>query len=136
MNVPVINFNVIGDDRGSLIALESNKTIPFEIKRIYYIYGTQQNVKRGMHAHYDLQQVIVCINGSCKLLLDNGFEQQTFTLSAPSSGLFIDRLIWRELFDFSDEAILLILASDYYNEHDYIRNYNKFIEIINSRPSD
>ncbi len=129
-----INIRSIGDERGSLIALESNINIPFDIKRVYYIFDTKNGVRRGFHAHKNLQQVLIAVAGSCKILLDDGkSNKQELLLNSPNQGLLIDSLLWREMFDFSTDCVLLVLASDYYNEDDYIRNYNDFLEYVKTR---
>ena len=134
MEIKFIEFEIKGDNRGNLIALEEFRNIPFEIKRVYYIFGTKKGVRRGFHAHKNLQQVAVCVSGSCKFLLDNGKERvEDIVLDSPSKGLFIDKMIWREMYDFSEDCILLVLASDYYDERDYIRNYSEFLGVINER---
>lgn len=127
MKVELINFKIKGDNRGSLIALEANKNIPFDIKRVYYIFGTKDNVQRGFHAHKQLKQVAICLNGSCKILLDDGNEKNTILLDKPEKGLVIRKMIWRKLFDFTEDCILIVLASELYDENDYIRNYEEFI---------
>ena len=121
-----IKFNVKGDDSGLLIALEQNKNIPFQIKRVYYIFDTKSDVRRGCHAHRNLEQVLIAVKGSCKIHLDNNIETKEVLLNDPSRGLFIESLVWREMYDFSVDCVLLVLASDYYNENDYIRNYDQF----------
>ena len=125
-----INLNVLGDEKGSLIALEENKNIPFDIKRVYYIYGTKKHIRRGFHAHKNLTQVLICINGSCKVLLDDFQKKEIHELNSPDKGLTIDSMIWREMYDFSDNCILMVVANDFYNEDDYIRNYTDFISFI------
>lgn len=132
MNVKIINFEIKGDERGSLIALEQNRNIPFEIKRAYYIFNTKGDVRRGLHAHKDLQQVLIALCGSCKILLDDGREFVEFELNSPDKGLFIDKLIWREIYNFSEDCVLLVLANEYYKEEDYIRNYEEFKNYIYS----
>jgi len=129
MKVEVIDFNVLGDEKGSLIALEENKNIPFDIKRVYYIFGTKENVRRGFHAHKKLKQVAVCVSGRCKFLLDDGKEKKIILLDKPDKGLIIREMIWREMFDFSEDCVLLVLASELYDEQDYIRNYEEFLNI-------
>jgi dTDP-4-dehydrorhamnose 3,5-epimerase-like enzyme len=129
----LINFEVKGDERGNLIALEGNKNIPFEIKRVYYIYGTEKGVRRGFHAHKNLKQIAVCVSGSCKFLLDDGEKKEVVLLDSPDKGLFINKMIWREMFDFSDDCVLMVLASDYYYESDYIRNYDDFLRLVNNK---
>lgn len=125
-----LHFKVFGDSRGNLVSLESLRNIPFEIKRIYYIYGNKDNIARGFHAHYKLQQVLICINGRCKIKLDNGNISQSIELSTPNEGLLIDSCIWREMYDFSSDAVLLVLASELYDESDYIRDYNEFLQFV------
>jgi dTDP-4-dehydrorhamnose 3,5-epimerase-like enzyme len=127
MNIELIDFKIKGDDRGSLIALESNKNIPFDIKRVYYIFGTKENVQRGFHAHKQLKQVAVCLNGSCKILLDDGNEKKSVLLNKPEKGLIIREMIWREMYDFTKDCILIVLASELYDKNDYIRDYEEFI---------
>ncbi len=126
----LIKFEIKGDDRGSLIALENNKNIPFEIRRVYYIFGTKNGVKRGYHAHKNLRQALICISGSCKILLDNGKEKIKIELNSPDQGLLIESMIWREMFDFSPDCVLLVLADNYYDEEDYIRDYQEFLDHI------
>lgn len=123
-----IEFQSVGDECSPLVALESEKNIPFEIKRVYYIFGTHQGVARGFHAHRNLKQVAVCVAGSCRIVLDDGTQRQETWLNSPTKGLIIDSLIWREMHDFSEDCVLLILASEHYDETDYIRNYNDFLE--------
>jgi dTDP-4-dehydrorhamnose 3,5-epimerase-like enzyme len=126
-----VNFPPLGDDRGSLVALEANNTVPFDIKRVYYIFGTQTGVSRGFHAHKSLKQVAVCVTGKCRMLMDNGKEQAETWLDSPTKGITIDDLVWHEMHDFSDDCVLLVLASEHYDESDYIRDYEFFLNIIN-----
>lgn len=123
----IIKFDVHGDERGQLVALEENKNIPFEIKRVYYIYGTVADAVRGRHAHKDLQQVLVCVHGKCKIHLDNGCEAEEILLDKPNEGIYVSNNIWREMYDFSADAVLLVLASNAYDESDYIRDYEEYI---------
>jgi hypothetical protein len=122
-------FTVLGDHRGQLIALESNRQIPFDIKRIFYIYGTQEGIPRGKHSHYKTKQFLVAVNGSCKVTLDNGKEKKTFNLNKQNLGLFQDALVWGTMHDFSEDCVLVVLASEHYDESDYIRDYDKFLEL-------
>ena len=126
----LINFLPLGDERGSLIALEGAKTVPFEIKRVYYIFGTQPGVSRGFHAHKQLKQVAVCVTGKCRIVLDNGQSREEVWLDSPNKGLVINKMIWREMHDFSMDCVLLVLASEHYDENDYIRNHATFIGCI------
>ncbi|MFV5504104.1 sugar 3,4-ketoisomerase [Acinetobacter sp. 226] len=118
----------LGDHRGSLVVAEANRNIPFNIQRLYYIFGTQPDVPRGFHAHKDLQQIAFCIQGSCKMLMDNGKEKLEVLIGQSNKGLFIPPMVWHEMHDFSKDCILLVLASDYYEESDYIRNYDQFLK--------
>ena len=130
MKIVKYEFGIHSDGRGNLIAIENPKDIPFEIKRIYYIYGTGTDITRGKHAHKDLKQILICVHGSCKIRLDNGKEKEIVLLDKPNEGLYIDNDIWREMFDFSSDAVLLVLASRVYDENDYIRDYEKFIKYV------
>lgn len=131
MKSQLINFQKKGDDRGSLIALEKEHNVPFDIKRVYYIFDTTDGVRRGFHAHKNLKQLAICVKGSCKFLLDDGINQQTYGLSEPTKGLYIEGLIWREMFDFSSDCVLMVLADAYYDEADYIRSYQDFVTALN-----
>lgn len=126
-------FQQHGDERGQLVALEEHKDIPFEIKRVYYMYDTGKGVIRGQHAHKSLEQILICIHGSCKLMLDNGKEKKIVSLEKPYEGLYISNNIWREMYDFSSDAVLMVLASDVYKEEDYIRNYDEFLKFVNMK---
>ena len=123
-------FKVLGDHRGQLVALEANRQIPFDVKRVFYIYGTQEGVPRGNHSHYKTKQFLVAVNGSCKVTLDNGKEKETFDLNKPNLGLFQDALIWGTMHDFSSDCVLVVLASEHYDESDYIRDYDNFLEKV------
>ncbi|EGR0049864.1 WxcM-like domain-containing protein [Vibrio vulnificus] len=125
-----IDFPVIGDERGSLVALEANKLIPFDIKRVYYLFGMQSDLPRGFHAHRELVQVAVCLKGNCDILMDNAQEKEIVKLNSPNQGLVIDVMQWHEMNNFSNDCVLLILASDYYDESDYIRSYDEFINVL------
>ena len=133
MEIKKYQFQIHGDDRGQLIALEEMKDIPFEIKRVYYMYDTLKGVRRGFHAHKSLEQILICIHGTCKILLDNGSEKVEVLLDKPYEGLYISNDIWREMFDFSPDAVLMVLASEYYDEADYIRNYDEFLKYIGKK---
>lgn len=132
MLINLVDFSVLGDERGALIALESNNQIPFDINRVYYLYGTKQGVSRGFHAHKKLKQLAVCIKGSCRFVMDDGDNKEEVILSTPDKGLLIDAMQWHEMYDFSDDCVLLVLANQPYDESDYIRDYSKFIEAVNS----
>ena len=121
-----IQFKPLGDEKGWLIALEGERNIPFAIKRAYYIYGTRPGVRRGRHAHRKLRQVIVCLAGTCAISLDDGRSTETVTLTGNERGLIIEPMIWHEMYDFSAGCVLLVLAEEWYDERDYIRDYQVF----------
>jgi len=126
--VKIINFNSIGDERGQLVSFEENKNIPFDVKRVYCIYATKKNVVRGLHAHKVLKQVAIALTGSCKFVLDDGYNREEQILNSPTQGLLIDSCLWREMHNFSDDCVLMVLASDYYDENDYVRDYQEFLK--------
>ncbi|MBF4285159.1 sugar 3,4-ketoisomerase [Vibrio anguillarum] len=130
MDIKFIQFQAHGDDRGSLVSLEDDKNIPFTIKRVYYLYNTKSGVRRGFHAHKELKQLAVVLKGSCRFLLDDGSEKIEVLLDNPEQGLFIDSFVWREMFDFSEDCVLLVLADKFYDEADYIRDCDAFLAEI------
>ncbi|QQG28670.1 sugar 3,4-ketoisomerase [Pectobacterium versatile] len=126
MQVKIIQLQTHGDDRGALVALEQGKNIPFEIKRVYYLFKTKEGVRRGFHAHKSLKQIAIAVRGSCRFLLDDGTEKVELLLDNPAQGLLIDSCTWREMYDFTDDCVLMVLADQIYDESDYIREYSKF----------
>jgi len=128
--IKIIDFKSLGDDRGDLVSLEGNKEIPFDIKRVYYLFGTEPCVSRGFHAHKNLKQVAICVKGSCIFTLDDGNVREEVVLNSPLKGLYIDSMKWREMHDFSDDCVLMVLADNFYDEVDYIRDYEFFIKEI------
>jgi dTDP-4-dehydrorhamnose 3,5-epimerase-like enzyme len=127
----LLDFKPLGDARGQLFSIEGNQNIPFDIKRVYYMFGMDSALPRGFHAHKELQQVAICMKGNCKMLLDNGKVKEEITLDRSDFGVVIDELIWHEMHDFSDDCILMVIASDYYDEDDYIRDYDEFLKTVN-----
>ena len=129
-----IEFPLKGDNDGWLGALEVGKDVPFDIRRVYYIFGTQAAIVRGKHAHHTLQQLMVCLAGRCTVLLDDGKRREevllaaplTPTHNAPQQGLFIDPMVWHEMYEFSSDCVLLVLADGGYDLADYIRDYDAF----------
>lgn len=130
MEIKKYTFQRHGDDRGMLVALEELKDIPFTIKRVYYMYDTIEGVRRGFHAHKCLEQILIPIHGSCKVHLDDGTDTAEVVLDKPFEGLYISNAVWREMYDFSPDAVLMVLASEYYDEKDYIRDYDEFLRYI------
>ncbi|MGJ0359110.1 sugar 3,4-ketoisomerase [Aliarcobacter cryaerophilus] len=131
----IYNFGIKGDERGSLIAIEQGHNAPFEIKRVYYIFDTKEGVERGFHAHINLKQICITVKGSCTFVLDDGHKREEIKLDNPNQGLFIEGLIWREMKDFSSDCVLVVLASEHYDEKDYIRDYDKFLEEVRNDSS-
>ena len=129
-------FQQHGDERGRLVALEEMKDIPFEITRVYYLYETREGVHRGFHAHKNLEQILICIHGSCDVLLDNGTEKKVISLEKPYEGLYVPNNMWREMYNFSSDAVLMVLASEYYKEEDYIRDYEVFLKMCKKDEDD
>lgn len=125
-----LSFEDLSDSRGGLVSYEESRNIPFHIKRIYCIYNVSHNAERGFHAHRKLEQVAVCVSGSCTMLLDNGKEKESIVLSTPYKGLYIGSNIWRVMQSFSKDCVLVVLASELYDESDYIRNYDEFLKEI------
>lgn len=132
MNYKLIDLDVHGDNRGKLIALEGNKDLPFDIKRVYYIYDTIPEESRGFHAHKTLEQIIVAIDGACQFVLDDGKTREKVWLNSPNKALYIGKNMWREMKHFSYGCKLMILASEYYNENEYIKDYNTFLKEVNN----
>ena len=118
MEYKMIQFQQHGDERGQLVALENSKEIPFDVKRVYYMYDTLSGVRRGFHSHKKLKQILICTSGSCKIHLDDGTNTAEITLNKPYEGLYIASNLWREMYDFSKDAVLLVLASEMYDETD------------------
>lgn len=128
-NCRMIKFKGFFDERGGLVAIENNKNLPFEIKRVYYIYNVPQGLERGFHSHRNLEQVLIAVSGSVKIRVKDGKNEETYELKNPDEGLFIGNMIWREMFDFSDKAVLLVLANHEYNPDDYIKDYKEYLNI-------
>lgn len=125
-----IDMPCLEDERGALVALEENQTVPFSIKRIYYLFDTSLGSARGYHAHKKLNQVAICVSGKCRMVLDDGRAKQSVWLDSPMKGLLIKEMVWREIHDFSENCVLVVIASQHYDESDYIRDYSTFLEAV------
>lgn len=125
----IITIKELGDERGLLAVIEGNGVIPFDIKRVFYIYGTKPEVRRGFHGHYKTRQALITVAGSCKVYLDNLKRKEAVILDAPNKVLILEPNDWHEMYDFSKDCVLLVLASHYYDSEDYIRDYDKFVEV-------
>lgn len=127
--IQLLELPAFGDGRGDLMSVEANQHIPFAIKRVYCLYNLGDH-PRGMHAHKQLHQLAFCVHGSCRFVLDNGVRRDDVILRRPTQGLLIGNLIWREMHDFSDDCVIMVLASEHYNEADYIRDYADFLNVV------
>jgi dTDP-4-dehydrorhamnose 3,5-epimerase-like enzyme len=130
--VKIINFPQIAEARGNLSFIEENKHIPFPIKRVYYLYDVPSGATRGGHAHKNLCELIIALSGSFDVLLTDGVDKKVYFLNRPHYGLFIPHGLWREIENFSSNSVALALASDFYNEKDYIRDYEVFRKMVAS----
>ena len=129
----LIGLSPMGDNRGTLIAIEAGLQVPFDIRRVYYVFDTKPGVARGFHAHHALRQFLVAVSGSCTLALDDGTSSDEVLLDNPAMGLLISGLVWREMRDFSPDCVLMVLADCAYDESDYIRNYDEFVAAAQAR---
>lgn len=125
-NVRIEEFKDFTDKYGHLTPLEANGEIPFDINRVYYISKVEPNVRRGFHSHVDLEQMLICVSGSVKILTKTPYEEEITVLDSQTKGLYIGPMVWREMYDFSEHAVLLVLASKHYDVEDYIRDYDKY----------
>lgn len=126
MDISMINFKMLGDERGHLISIESNESIPFDIKRVYYIYETKAGVERGFHAHKALNQVAIALSGSCEMEFDDGTETKAIQLNSREEGVYIRPGLWRVMRNFSEDCVLAVFVDAHYDEDDYIRDYDDF----------
>ncbi|MCD8291828.1 MAG: FdtA/QdtA family cupin domain-containing protein [Prevotella sp.] len=126
----IIELPKVIDTRGNLTVAENIKSIPFNVKRVYWVYDVPGGESRGGHAHKDCLELLVAVSGSFNVTLDDGTSKRTYLLNHPYQGLFIDKSIWRTLDDFSSGAVCLVLASEYFEEEDYIREYDEFLEYV------
>ncbi|EPM2311064.1 FdtA/QdtA family cupin domain-containing protein [Escherichia albertii] len=133
MDIKLITFRQHGDERGLLVALEEQIDVPFAIKRVYYLYNTLNGVSRGFHAHKKTRQLAVAVKGSCVIHFDDGKNKKDIILDTPMHGVLIEPEMWHEMYDFSEDCVLMVLADEIYDEADYIRNYEEFIKRVNHR---
>jgi dTDP-4-dehydrorhamnose 3,5-epimerase-like enzyme len=129
---PLVRLSMHEDARGFLVAIEAARDLPFPIERVYYILANP-GTSRGFHAHKTLQQLMIAVRGSCRILLDSGQDRSSYLLDRPDVGLSVGAMIWREMHDFSDDCVLLVLASSAYDEADYIRDYDAFLRELGQR---
>ncbi|MDE7418041.1 MAG: FdtA/QdtA family cupin domain-containing protein [Lachnospiraceae bacterium] len=129
----LIEFPQKGDERGHLVIVEGNQDIPFDIKRVFYIYGSDQNVIRGRHANYRSEFVLINVAGTSKVKVDDGTNQKTYYLDRPHIGIYLPKLVWKDMYDFSEDSVLLCLASEHYDADEYIRDYNAYLEVMREK---
>lgn len=127
----IIEFKEYGDERGNLVVAEGNGVdIPFEIKRVFYMYGSDDSVIRGQHANRKTEFVLINVSGTSKVKIDDGEKTQVIELNRPRMGLYIPTMIWKDMYDFSEDSVLLVLASEHYDGEEYIRDYSQFIKEV------
>ena len=126
----ILEFGDLGDERGKLVVVEGAMDIPFEIKRVFYIYGSDSSIIRGQHANRNSEFVLINVSGSSKVRVDNGFEEEIIELNRPRMGLYLPTMVWKDMYDFSSDSVLLCLASEHYDADEYIRNYEEYISKI------
>jgi dTDP-4-dehydrorhamnose 3,5-epimerase-like enzyme len=132
--VQMLDFVQHGDERGHLVIVEGNKDIPFDIKRVFYIYGSDNAVVRGQHANHKSEFVLINVAGSSKVKVKDGKgNEAVFSLNRPHTGIYLPNMVWKDMYDFSSDSVLLVLASEHYDANEYIRSYEEFEKIINSQ---
>ena len=127
---PVIYFNDLGDERGKLVVIEGNDSIPFDIKRVFYIYGSDSTVIRGQHANRESEFVLINVAGTSKVRITDGNEEFIVELNKPMMGVYIPKMVWKDMYDFSSDSVLLVLASTHYDGKEYIRDYKEYIKEV------
>lgn len=129
----MMEFSQKGDERGHMVVVEGLKDIPFEIKRIFYIYGSDSTVVRGQHANKNSEFVLINVAGTSKVkVFDGKGNEAVYSLNRPHTGIYLPRMIWKDMYDFSQDSVLLCLSSEYYDANEYIRDYDEFVRIVNS----
>ena len=123
----VLHFNNLGDDRGDLVVIEGGQALPFDIKRIFYIYGSDPSVVRGKHANRESEFVLINVAGKSKLRITDGKEERIIELNDPMTGVYIPKMIWKDMYDFSSDSVLLVLASTHYDGAEYVRDYDEYV---------
>lgn len=126
----ILNFKDLGDERGRLVVIEGNQDIPFDIKRAFYIYGSDATVKRGQHANRESEFVLVNVAGKSKVRITDGENESIVELDKPMKAVYIPKMIWKDMYDFSEDSVLLVLANTHYNGKEYIRNFDEYKEEI------
>ena len=129
--VKMLEFPQKGDERGHLVIVEGHKDVPFDIKRIFYIYGSDTDVVRGQHANLKSQFVLINVAGKSKVKVKDGLgNEAVFSLNRPHTGIYLPQMVWEDMYDFSEDSVLLVLASEHYDPDEYIRDYDEFVSIV------
>lgn len=133
-DVRMLEFPQHGDERGRLVVIEGNSDIPFAIKRVFYIYGSDSNVVRGQHANLKTEFVLINVAGTSKVKVKDGKGNEAiFCLNRPHTGIYLPRMVWKDMYDFSPDSVLLVLASEHYDAEEYIRDYDDFVRVISQQ---
>lgn len=127
---PILNFKDLGDERGKLVVIEGNESIPFDIKRVFYIYGSDSTVVRGQHANRESEFVLINVAGTSKVRITDGEEEMIVELNKPMMGVYIPKMIWKDMYDFSSDSVLLVLANTHYDGKEYIRDYEEYLKMV------
>lgn len=130
---PILQFSDLGDERGKLVVIEGAQAIPFEIKRVFYIYDSDSTVVRGQHANRESEFVLINVAGQSKVRITDGREEIIVELNKPMTGVFIPKMIWKDMYDFSSDSVLLVLASTHYDGNEYIRDYDDYLREMKNR---
>lgn len=124
----ILEFPELGDERGNLVVIEGGIQIPFDIKRIFYIYGSDDTVVRGQHANRQSEFVLINVSGTSKVRVDDGYEERIIELNKPKMGIYLDKMVWKDMYEFSPDSVLIVLANTHYDGSEYIRDYNDYLK--------
>ena len=126
----ILEFGDLGDERGNLVVVEGEQDIPFEIKRVFYIYGSDSEVVRGQHANRNSEFVLINVSGTSKVRVGNGFEEAVIELNRPRMGLYLPTMLWKDMYEFSEDSVLLVLTNTHYDGSEYIRDYDEYLKEV------
>lgn len=128
--IKILQFDELGDERGHLVVVEGKNSIPFDIKRIFYIYGSDKDVVRGQHANKESEFVLINVSGTSKVRITDGNDEIIVTLNKPNMGVYLPKMVWKDMYDFSEDSVLLVLANTYYDGKEYIREFDEYLNIM------
>ena len=132
-DVKIINFKDFGDERGKLVVIEGNRDIPFEIKRVFYIYESDRDIVRGQHANRESEFVLINVSGTSKVKVYDGMNSMVYSLDRPMMGIYIPQMIWKDMYDFSKDSVLLVISNEHYKENEYVRNLDDYNLMMNCK---